>query len=50
MNFRIERDGMLDDLDGFGQLSLEQPTVLSIPQQRRNEVRIELQHLQRLLL
>ena len=41
---------MLNDLDGFGQLALDQPTVLSIAMQRRNEVRIELQYLQHFLL
>ena len=47
---RIERDGMLNNLDGFGQLAVEAPTVCAVVLQRRNEVRIELQHLQCLLL
>src|ERR1035438_596088 len=41
---------MLNDLDGFGQLAVEQPAVFTIAQQRRNKIRIKLQHLQRFLL
>ena len=41
---------MLKELDGFGQLAVDQPTEFSIALQRRNEVRIELQHLQCFLL
>ena len=37
---------MLNDLDGFGQLAVDQPAESSVPLQCRNEVRIELQHLQ----
>ena len=47
---RIERDGMLNDLDGFRQLAVKHPTECSIALQRRNEVRIEFQRLQCLLL
>src|SRR5215831_128894 len=42
---RIERDGMLNDLDGFGQLAVDHINGLAVAVQRRYEVRIELQHL-----